>query len=61
MMHGPAGIRLLGYISATRWLSWLFRNLRLTSLVTIVNRILSKIRKPLGRFFTNPEVPRRWP
>jgi hypothetical protein len=61
MMHGPAGIRVLEYIPATRWLAWILRTLRLTPLVTAVNRLLSRIRKPLGRFFPNPRVPRRWP
>jgi hypothetical protein len=61
MMHGPAGIRLLEYIPATRWLAWLLRKLRLTLFVTVVNRLLSRIRKPLGRFFPNPRLPRRWP
>ena len=61
MMHGPAGIRLLEYIPATRWLAWILRRLRLTRLVTVVNRLLSRIRKPLGRFFPDPRLPRRWP
>jgi hypothetical protein len=61
MMHGPAGIRVLEYIPATRWLAWILRTLRLTPFVTAVNRLLSRIRKPLGRFFPNPRVPRRWP
>jgi hypothetical protein len=61
MMHGPAGIRLLEYITATRWLGRGLRSLRLTPLVTAVNRLLSRIRKPLGRFFPNPRLPRRWP
>jgi hypothetical protein len=61
MMHGPASIRLLEYIPATRWLAWMLRSLRLTPLATAVNRLLSLIRKPLGRFFPNPRVPRRWP
>jgi hypothetical protein len=61
LMHGPAGIRLLEYIPATRWLAWILRTLRLTPFVTAVNRLLSRIRKPLGRFFPNPRVPRRWP
>jgi hypothetical protein len=26
MMHGPAGIRVLEYITATRWLAWLLRD-----------------------------------
>jgi hypothetical protein len=61
MMHGPAGIRLLEYIPATRWLAWLLRNLGLMPYATAVNRLLSRIRKPLGRFFPNPRVPRSWP
>jgi hypothetical protein len=61
MLHGPAGIRLLEYIPATRWLAWLLRNLRLTPFATAVNRLLSRIRKPLGRFFPDPRLPRRWP
>jgi hypothetical protein len=61
MMHGPAGIRLLEYIPATRWLAWALRSLRLTPFATAVNRLLSRIRKPLGRFFPDPRVPRRWP
>ena len=60
-MHGPAGIRVLEYIPATRWLGWTLRTLRLTPLATGVNRLLSRIRKPLGRFFPNPRLPRRWP
>jgi hypothetical protein len=61
MMHGPAAIRLLGYIPATSWAAWVLRTLRLTPLATAVNRLLSRIRKPLGRFFPNPDLPRRWP
>jgi hypothetical protein len=61
LMHGPAAIRLLEYIPSTRWLAWFLRGLRLTPLATAVNRFLSRIRKPLGRFFPNPRVPRRWP
>ena len=61
MMHGPAGIRLLEYLPATRWLALILRNLRLTRFVTVVNRLLSRTRKPLGRFFPNPRLPRRWP
>ncbi len=61
LMHGPAGIRLLEYLPATRWLAWILRTLRLVRLVTAFNRFLSRIRKPLGRFFPNPRVPRRWP
>ncbi len=61
MMLGPAGIRVLEYIPTTRWLAWLFRTLRLTWLATAVNRLLSRIRKPLARFFPNPRLPRRWP
>jgi hypothetical protein len=61
MMHGPAGIRVLEYLPATRWLAWILRSLRLTPLATAVNRLLGLIRKPLGRFFPNPQLPRRWP
>ncbi|MGH3133455.1 MAG: hypothetical protein ACRDNY_06905 [Gaiellaceae bacterium] len=61
MMHGPAGIRLLEYLPATRWLAWALRGLRLAPLVTAVNRLLGLMRKPLGRFFPNPRLPRRWP
>jgi hypothetical protein len=61
LMHGPAGIRVLETIAATRWLGWGLRTLRLTRLATAVNRLLGRIRKPLGRFFPNPRVPRRWP
>jgi hypothetical protein len=61
MMHGPAGIRLLEYLPATRWLAWILRTLRLAPLVTAGNRLLSRIRKPLGRFFPDPRLPRRWP
>jgi hypothetical protein len=61
MMHGPAGIHLLEYLPGTRWLAWVLRSLRLTPLVTAVNRLLGLIRKPLGRFFPNPRLPRRWP
>ena len=61
MMHGPAAIRLLEYLTATRWLAWILRTLRLEPLATAVNRFLSRVRKPLGRFFPDPRVPRRWP
>ena len=61
LMHGPAAIRLLEHIPATRWLGWVLRSLRLTPLVTRVNRLLGRIRKPLARFFPNPRLPRRWP
>ena len=61
MMHGPAAIRLLEYMPVTRWLAWVLRSLRLTPLATAVNRLLSRIRKPLGRFVPNPRLPRRWP
>jgi predicted DCC family thiol-disulfide oxidoreductase YuxK len=61
LMHGPAGIRVLELLPATRWLAWVLRTLRLTPLATGVNRFLSRIRKPLGRFFPNPQIPRRWP
>ena len=61
MMHGPAAIRVLEHIPPTRWLGWALRTLRLTPLATVVNRLLSRIRKPLARFFPNPRLPRRWP
>jgi hypothetical protein len=61
LMHGPAGIRLLEYLPATRWLGRALRSLRLTPLVTALNRLLSRVRKPLGRFFPDPQLPRRWP
>ena len=61
LMHGPAGIGVLEYIPATRWLGWVLRKLRLTPFVTAINRFLDRIRKPLGRFFPNPQLPRRWP
>jgi predicted DCC family thiol-disulfide oxidoreductase YuxK len=61
MMHGPAAIRLIEHVPATRWLGWTLRTLRLTPLVTAVNRLLGRIRRPLSRFFPNPRVPRRWP
>jgi hypothetical protein len=61
LMHGPAAIRVLGYLAATRWLAWTLRAFRLTPLATAANRFLSRIRKPLGRFFPDPHVPRRWP
>ena len=61
LMHGPAAIRLLEHIPATRWLGRLLRRLRLTAVATAANRLLSRIRKPLGRFFPRPDVPRRWP
>lgn len=61
MMHGPAAIRLLEYIPATRWLARILRSLRLTPLATAVNRLLERVRKPLGRFYPDPRVPRRWP
>ena len=61
MMHGPAAIRLIEHMPATRWLGWTLRTLRLTPLVTAVNRLLGRIRRPLSRFFPNARVPRRWP
>ena len=61
LMHGPAAIRVLEHLPATRWLAWVLRTLRLTGLATEGNRLLSRIRKPLGRFFPNPRLPRRWP
>jgi predicted DCC family thiol-disulfide oxidoreductase YuxK len=61
LMHGPAGIRLLEYLPATRRLAWALRKLRLTAGVTAVNRVLGRIRKPLGRYFPDQRRPRRWP
>ena len=61
LMHGPAAIRLLEHLPATAWLGWSLRRLRLTALVTAVNRLLGRIRKPLGRFFPDQRRPRRWP
>jgi hypothetical protein len=61
LMHGPAAIRVLEHIAATRWLGRVLRTLRLTWLLTAFNRLLSRIRKPLGRFFPDPRLPRRWP
>jgi len=61
MMHGPAGIRVLGYLPATRWIARLASVVPLTPLATVVNRLLSRVRKPLGRFLPNPRLPRRWP
>jgi predicted DCC family thiol-disulfide oxidoreductase YuxK len=61
MMHSPAAIRVLQYIPATRWLARLLKGLRLTPLATAVNRLLCRVRKPLGRFFPNPQWPHRWP
>ena len=61
LMHGPAGIRLLEHLPATRWLGRALRGARLTGLVTAVNRMLGRVRKPMGRFFPGPQIPRRWP
>lgn len=61
LMHGPAGIRLLEHLPATRWLGRALRGFGLTGLVTAVNRVLGRIRKPLGRFFPDSRIPRRWP
>jgi predicted DCC family thiol-disulfide oxidoreductase YuxK len=61
LMHGSAAIRVLELLPPTRWLAFVLRTLRLTPLATAVNRFLSRIRKPLGRFFPNPQIPRRWP
>jgi hypothetical protein len=60
-MHGPAALRVLELLPATRWLALISRRLRLVPLLTVGNRFLSRIRKPLGRFFPNPQLPRRWP
>jgi len=61
LMHGPAAIRLLECLPATRWLAWALRTLRLAPLATAINRLLGLSRKPLGRWFPNPRLPRRWP
>jgi predicted DCC family thiol-disulfide oxidoreductase YuxK len=61
LMHGPAAVRLLGYLPATRWLASLLRSFKLTPVATAVNRVLGKIRKPLARFFCDSRVPHRWP
>ena len=61
LMHGPAGIRLLEYLPVTGWFGRALRRQRLTSLATEVNRLLGRIRKPLGRFFPDQRRPRRWP
>jgi predicted DCC family thiol-disulfide oxidoreductase YuxK len=61
LMHGPAALRLLEYLPATRRLGWALRKLGLTSLVSAANRFLGRIRKPLGRFFPDQRRPRRWP
>ncbi|MDP9285240.1 MAG: hypothetical protein M3P41_09880 [Actinomycetota bacterium] len=61
LMHGPAAIRVLELLPPTRWLAFVLRTLRLIPLATAVNRFLSRIRKPLGRLFPNPQIPRRWP
>jgi predicted DCC family thiol-disulfide oxidoreductase YuxK len=60
-MHGPAVIRLLESLAATRWLGGAARTLRLAPALTAVNRMLGRIRRPLRRFFPDPRVPRRWP
>jgi hypothetical protein len=61
LMHGPAGIRLLEYLPATRWLGRGFRELGLAGFLTAVNQGLDRVRKPLGRFFPDPRIPRRLP
>jgi hypothetical protein len=38
-------------------LARVLRKLRLTLFVTVFNRLLGRIRKPLGRFFPNPRLP----
>jgi hypothetical protein len=61
LMHGPAGIRVLEYLPATGWLGRGLTRFELTSLVTAVNRLVGRIRKPLGRFSPDQRRPRRWP
>jgi predicted DCC family thiol-disulfide oxidoreductase YuxK len=61
LMHGPAGIRLLEYLPPASRLGRALRAFRLTWLVTGINRLLGRIRKPLGRFFPDQRRPRRWP
>jgi hypothetical protein len=61
LMHGPAAIRLLEYLPATRRLGRMLSRLRLVPFATAGNRLLSRVRKPLGRFFPDPRLPRRWP
>ena len=61
LMHGPAAVRLLEHIPATRGLGRALRRMRLTPLMTSGNRVLGRMRKPLARFFPDPRVPRRWP
>jgi predicted DCC family thiol-disulfide oxidoreductase YuxK len=61
LMHGPAAIRLLEYLPETRWLGRALRRLQLTFLVTTVNRLLGRIRKPLALFYPDQRRPRRWP
>jgi len=60
-MHGPAAVRLLEHVPATRGLGRALRRLRLAPLLTAGNRLLGRVRKPLARFFPDPRVPRRWP
>jgi predicted DCC family thiol-disulfide oxidoreductase YuxK len=60
-MHGPAAIRMLEHVRATRPLGRALRRLRLTPLATAANRLLGRVRKRLARCFPNPRVPRRWP
>lgn len=61
LMHGPAAIRLLEHVPATRPLGRLMRALRLAPAATAVNRLLGRVRKRLAPRFPNPRVPRRWP
>lgn len=61
LMLGPAAIRLLEYLPATRRPARLLRRLRLAPLVTLVYLLLSRLRKPLGRFSADPRLPRRPP
>jgi predicted DCC family thiol-disulfide oxidoreductase YuxK len=61
LMHGPAAIRLLEYLPAMERPARALRKLRLTPLATAANRLLGRMRKPLGRFFPDQRRPRRWP
>jgi predicted DCC family thiol-disulfide oxidoreductase YuxK len=61
LMHGPATIRLLEYLPATRRVGRGLRRLQLTRPATAGNRLLGRMRKPLGRFFSDQRRPRRWP
>jgi predicted DCC family thiol-disulfide oxidoreductase YuxK len=61
LMHGPAAIRLLEYLPAMGPPARTLRKLRLTPLATVVNRLLGRVRKPLGPYFPDQRRPRRWP